>query len=166
MSQLQEQLSVHRRLREQIAQLFPEADEETLRDTLEGLTSLNEMLAEIVRSELDDEALAEALRQRLGDMRERLARLEVRIEVKRGTVAHAMDEARIPRLTLPEATVSLRELPPRLVVTDEASIPGAYWRAQPPKLDRKSLADALKAGAHAQGAVLSNGGVTIAVRVK
>lgn len=166
MSQLQQQLGVHGRLRELIAQRFPDVDEETLRDTLEGLTNLNEMLAEIVRSELDDEVLADALRQRLSDMRERLTRLEVRIEVKRATIAFAMEEAKIPRLTLPEATVSLRELPPRLVVTDEGAIPGAYWRPQAPKLDRKSLTDALKAGLSEPGALLSNGGVTIAVRVK
>ena len=41
-------------LRREIQERFPDADEETLQDTLEGLTDLNEMISAVVRSRLDD----------------------------------------------------------------------------------------------------------------
>ena len=40
---------------------IPDLDEETLADTLEGITDLREMLAELIRSALEDEALASGL---------------------------------------------------------------------------------------------------------
>ncbi len=48
------ELTYHEYLREQLRNEFPDIDEETLADTLEGLTNLNEMLGAVVRSHLDD----------------------------------------------------------------------------------------------------------------
>ena len=39
---------------------FPNFDEETLADTLEGITDLNEMIAAVIRSALVDEAFMPA----------------------------------------------------------------------------------------------------------
>ena len=47
-------------------------DEETVLDTLEGITDLHEMIAAVIRSALVDEALHAGLRFRLDDMKERL----------------------------------------------------------------------------------------------
>ncbi|HRI98855.1 MAG TPA: hypothetical protein PLZ93_24730, partial [Nocardioides sp.] len=47
-------------VREQLLAQIPDLDEETLADTLEGLSDLPQMLGEIVRSALEDEALAAA----------------------------------------------------------------------------------------------------------
>ena len=48
---------------------FPTVDEETVTDTLEGITDLHEMIAAVIRSALVDEALQLGLRTRLEDMR-------------------------------------------------------------------------------------------------
>ena len=65
-------------LRQKLLEAFPEADDETIRDTLEGITTLNELVAEIIRSALIDEGLQKGLRSRMDDMKERLSRLEHR----------------------------------------------------------------------------------------
>ena len=52
------ELNNFRLLRDHLLLQIPDIDPETLADTLEGITDLREMLAEIIRSALDDEALA------------------------------------------------------------------------------------------------------------
>ena len=44
-------------LKERLLIDFPGADDHTLRDTLEGITDLHEMIAAVIRSALVDEAL-------------------------------------------------------------------------------------------------------------
>ena len=45
------------RLRTELLSRLPNLDDDTLADTLEGITNLNEMLAQVIRSVLDDERL-------------------------------------------------------------------------------------------------------------
>ncbi len=160
------QLAEHEHLRAQLYSQFPDADDVSLRDTLEGLSNLPEMLATILRSHLDDLALTAALRTRINDMQGRLSRLEDRAEKKRALVASVMERVDLRKLTEPDFTVSLRPTVPPLVVTAEAEIPEAYWRPQPSKLDRRALIAALTAGRTVPGATLGNGGMTIAVRTR
>jgi hypothetical protein len=159
-------LKQHELLRQQLMVEFPTIDDETLRDTVEGLTNLPELLARILRSHLDDLALLAALRTRIVDMQERFARLEIRSDKKRALVASVMERADIKKLTEPDFTASLRQVPPGLVVVDERAIPEPFWRPQPPKLDRKGLLAALNAGRSVPGASLGNGSTTIAVRTR
>src|ERR1041384_7115223 len=87
---------------------FPEADEETLADTIEGASDLPQLLTAVLRSRLEDLSLAEALRQRLDVMRRRLERLEGRAEQKRVLVSTALQEAGIRKLVAAEFTAYLR----------------------------------------------------------
>jgi hypothetical protein len=52
------ELTHHQYLRSRLEEEFPDADEETLVDTLEGLSNLPDMLAEVCRSMLDDQAMS------------------------------------------------------------------------------------------------------------
>jgi hypothetical protein len=153
-------------LRERLKQDYPDIDDVTLSDTLEGISDLADQLGAVVRSALDDECLADALKARLADMRERLGRWQRRAERKRALVAEVMRDAGLPRLVTPEFTASVRPVPPGLVVTDESAIPPAYWVPQPAKLNRQELIGRLKAGTPVPGAGLSNGGSTLAVRTR
>jgi len=163
---IQHQLILHNHFRQRLREEFPDADDETFTDTLEGLTDLTDQLAEVIRSALEDEAFHGALKQRMGEMRERAARLALRAEKKRQLVTETMAHADIRRLSMPDITVSLRPGQGRLVVTEEGEIPNAFWNAQPPKLDRQGLVTALKAGESVPGAALGNPQPTISVRVK
>ncbi len=163
---IQHELTHHQYLRERLAADFPDADEECLRDTLEGLTNLTDLLAEVLRSALEDQAFGSALRSRVGDMQARLSRIEERGRKKRDLVCSVMERADVRKLTEPDLTVSLRPSRAPLVLTDESVIPRDYWKAQAPKLDRQGLIAALSAGRDVPGAILGNAPMTISVRTK
>ena len=153
-------------LRSRLVEAFPDADEESLADTLEGLSNLPDMLAEVCRSMLDDQALVSALRGRIGDMQERCGRVEVRARKKRDLVCSVMERADLKKVTEPDLTLSLRPARPPLAVVDEAAVPEAFWKPQPPKLDRQALIAALSAGQEVPGAILGNAPMSVSVRTK
>jgi hypothetical protein len=157
---------VHEGMRDYLRREFPHADDKTLSDTLEGLSELPAILATVLRSHLDDLAILAALRTRILDMQERFARIEYRAGKKRALVASVMERAGIKKLTEPDFTASLRDVPLGLIGIDQQKIPDPFWKPQPPKLDRKALAAALKAGEVVAGATLGNGSVTLAVRTR
>ena len=158
-------MAEHEALKAELRKAFVDIDDETLQDTLEGLSSLPEALAAIVRTYLEDLMLAAALGMRIADMQERLARFEARAEKKRALVTQVMERAELKKLLESDFTVSLRAVPPGLIVSDEAAIPAGYWK-QLPKLDRKTLLTDLKAGQVIPGAALGNGSTTISVRTR
>ena len=153
-------------LRERIMLTYPETDEETLWDTLEGITDLHEMIAAVIRSALVDEALHAGLRFRIDDMRERLSRLELRATKKRQLALEAMTEVGLSKLEQPDFTASARAGFPALLVIAEETIPEAYWLPQPPKLDRQAILGELKQGAEIPGAQMSNPKPVLSVRTK
>ena len=140
-------------LRSRLEEDFPEADEETLVDTLEGLSNLPDMLAEVCRSMLDDQAMVSALKSRIGDMQERCGRLEERARKKRELVCAVMERADLKKIMEPDLTVSLRPARPPLAMVDEELVPETFWKPQPPKLDRQGLIAALAAGRDVPGAI-------------
>src|SRR5262249_46117624 len=144
----------HKALALALARDFPEADEETLADTIEGASDLPGLLTAVLRSRLEDLSLAEALRHRLEVMRGRLERLVGRAEQKRVLVSSALQEAGIRKLVASEFTAYLRPSPSKLIVTDETLIPPEFWVPQQPRLDRQQLLAAVRSGREVPGANL------------
>jgi hypothetical protein len=153
-------------LKDRLVASYPEADDDTLTDTLEGITDLHEMIAAVIRSALVDDALSTGLRGRLNDMKERLKRLEERGAKKRQLALEAMDEVGLKKLQQPDFTASTRPGSPSLVVTTEDDVPSPYWVPQPPKLDRQALLGALKRGTDIPGVQLNNPKPVLVVRTK
>ena len=153
-------------LKQRILVNYPQADEETLTDTLEGITDLHEMIAAVIRSALVDEALHFGLCSRLGEMKERLSRLELRANKKRELALEAMTEVGLTKLEQPDFTASARAGSPALVVIAEDRIPQAYWLRQPPKLDRQAILGELKRGIEVPGAQMKNPKPVLSVRTK
>src|SRR6186997_1361982 len=106
-------------LRRRLLEADPDIDEKTLFDTLEGATDLHEAIAAVIRSALEDEALAKALRARIEDMRQRLSRIELTAEAKREAALNAMERADMVKLTAPDFTASIRINPPSLLIISE-----------------------------------------------
>jgi hypothetical protein len=165
-STLRHDLHLYTYLRQKLIEAFPDADDDTIRDTLDGITTLHELIAEIIRSALVDEALQTGLRTRLQDMKERLSRLETRSVTKRELAIHAMHEAGLKKLEQPDFTASTRSGPPSLVVIAEDEIPQTYWVPQPSKLDRQAVLGGLKRGEEISGVQLSNAKPVLSVRTK
>src|SRR5438477_154404 len=156
----------HTLLRDRIRSTDPEIDEETLADTVEGLTDLHEILAAIVRSALDDEALAGGLKERVGTMQGRLERLQERAAKRRDIAREVMVESEIKKITAPDFTVSIRPGSPALVVVEEGAIPASFWESRDPRLNRQALLAELKQGSEIAGVQLSNPQPVLSVRTK
>ena len=166
MDQLNFAATTYRAVRERIRALDPKLDEQTLVDTVEGLTDLHEILAAIVRAALADEALATGLKGRIAEMQERLERLQERAAKRRQVVKDTMVELDLKKLTAPDFSASIRPGMPALLVIDEAAVPSIYWEPREPRLDRQGLLAELKQGAEITGVTLSNPEPVLSVRTK
>ena len=166
MNQLNFSATTYRAVRERIRAQDPALDEQTLADTVEGLTDLHEILAAIVRAALADEALATGLKSRITEMQERLERLQERAAKRRQVVKDTMVELDLKKLTAPDFSASIRPGMPALLVIDEAAVPSIYWEPREPRLDRQGLLAELKQGAEITGVTLSNPEPVLSVRTK
>jgi hypothetical protein len=153
-------------IRDRLLAEDPELDDRTLADTVEGLTDLHEIVEAIVRSALEDEALATGLKSRIGEMQGRLERLEDRSSKRRQIARDVMTEIDLKKLVAPDFTVSIRPGSPALVVIDETAIPGVFFEPREPRLNRMALLSELKGGAEIAGAQLSNPTPVLSVRTK
>ena len=156
----------HERLKLKLLTEFPDLDDETLNDTLEGISDLNEIIAELLRSALADQAMAEGLKLRIEDMRLRLDRLTGNARKKRLLALDAMAEASIKKLMQPDFTASIRKGQPVLQVDSDDNIPEDFWIPQPARLDRVALINALKQGTQIRGASLTESEPSLAIRTK
>ncbi|MEJ2375546.1 MAG: siphovirus Gp157 family protein [Pseudolabrys sp.] len=156
----------YRAIRDRIRAEDPEVDEETLADTVEGLTDLHEIIAALLRYALADEALAAGLKGRIAEMEDRRDRLEDRASKRRQIAKDVMVELDLKKLQAPDFTASIRPGTPALMVIDEAAVPSIYWEPREPRLNRQGLVSDVKQGAEITGVSLSNPEPVLSVRTK
>ena len=156
----------YRAIRDRIRAEDPQIDEQTLADTVEGLTDLHEIIAAIIRSALADEALATGLKSRIADMQERLDRLQDRASKRRQVAKDVMIDLDLKKITAADFSVSIRAGLPSLMVIDEAAVPSIYWQPSAPRLKRQELLSELKDGSEIEGVALSNPEPVLSVRVR
>jgi hypothetical protein len=82
----------YRTIRDRIQAEDPQIDQQTLADTVEGLTDLHEVLTAIIRAALTDQALAIGLEGRIDEMQARRDRLQDRATKRRQIAKDVMIE--------------------------------------------------------------------------
>lgn len=141
-------------------------DPRLILDMIEGETDLAEACVAVLEECNEDEILIEGLKAKLAELQTRKGRMEKSVETRRNIILMAMEKAGLGTIKSPLGTMSATATPPKTTVSDEALIPARFWKPSDPKLDRSALGEALKAGETIPGASLSNGGVTLTIRVK
>ncbi len=159
-------VTTYRAIRDRIRAEDPQIDEQTLADTVEGLTDLHEIVTAIIRSALADETLATALKGRIAEMQGRLDRLQDRASKRRQIAKDVMVELDLKKLTASDFTASIRPGMPALMVIDEAAVPSIYWEPRDPRLNRQGLVADLKQGTEITGVALSEPEPVLSVRVR
>jgi len=165
-AQLQNEALHYRRVADELKQRYDALDDETLRDTLEGISNLPEMLEAIIRSSLEDDLMAVGLKARLDQMQLRMERYKARYERKREIAAWVMQTSGLTKLEVPDFSLYLRDGALRLAIVEEGAIPQSYLVPQPAKIDRVKLMEELRRGQAVPGAALAAGQPYIAVRLK
>jgi hypothetical protein len=159
------ELDKHKRLREELLQRWPPLaeDAETLDNTLEGVSTLPEAIAAILRSRREDLAFTEALAVQIKQMEARKARLAERADRKKGLALWAMIEGDLKRIDAPDLAAWTGMSQAKVIIPDESKLP-TYWQRVKTEPDKKKIGEALRAGLPVTGASLGNPQPTIIVK--
>lgn len=141
-----------------------EEDDQLKQDMLEGETDLLRILSKLVNNERDADALAKAVAGRISDLQARKARAERRKEAMRSLMFRLMKAAALPKLVLPEATLSVGKKAATVEIVDEDALPDNVVRITRAP-DKKAIADLLKSGEEVPGAKMGEPGESLTVRV-
>jgi len=134
-------------------------------DPADAEADLMGKLHAVLRGAIEAERLAKSCGEMLDDLKERKERFNARSEKLRGAAFACMDVLGAQKLEFADLTASLKQNPPRTIITDEAAIPDQYWKVAR-SLDKAAMNAALKSGFAIAGAELSNQLPTIQIRVK
>lgn len=130
-------------------------DDQTLIDTLDGMSDLHEKIAALVRDSVRIKAMANALKIIIDDNAVRRHRFEAKAERLRALASWALQEADIPKLESPDMTISNYIGPPHVIITDADAVPDEFCKFErTPK--KQEIADELKSGRFVPYAVWSN----------
>lgn len=138
-SSLDAAVVTHKGLAEQVRQMFPGEDEESLADTVEGLTTIDEAITAVVRAALEREAMAKALGELIEGMTNRKARLLAGAQSMRAAALNAMQECGLKKLQAPDMSLSANPGKAKLVITDEARVPDEFVKVER-SLKKKEIA--------------------------
>lgn len=139
-------------------------DDEAWLLALESETNVEELLTQIIRQIEDTKALVVGTKDRFEELKARKDRFESRVESLRALAFKLMEAAELPKLELPEATLSIRSVPPSVMVTDEEKLPDIACKFER-KPDKAKIKELLSSGLVA-GATMSNGSKSLSIRIK
>ena len=146
---------------------FPDLsdDDHLLLGTLEGETDFYEFIAKALNTKLEAETMVAAIDQRMMDLASRKARYERQAKAMRHLIKGIMESAGQTKITLPEASLSIRDGQPSVHVTDVNALPQGFYHVER-KADKARLKPALLAGEIIPGAELVIGETSLTIRLK
>jgi hypothetical protein len=140
-------------------------DERLYLDTLEGETDLYELTRRLLGQIEDDEGVQAILAEQIADRTARKQRADERVKHHREAIMTLIQCAGLDKLTLPEATLSVRDVPPKPIVTDEAAVPDDFCKVTR-KPDMAAIKAGVETGAAIPGVSFDNGGNSLTIRRK
>jgi hypothetical protein len=146
--------------------LYPElAEDETLRaDSIEAETEAIDVLRKIEQARRDAAAMAGAIATSIADLELRQKRFERREQAMRELAFKLMQIADLRKLEMPEATYSVRAVPPSVLITDEGALPDAAFKFVK-TVSKTQIKKLLQSGPVA-GATMTNGAMTLSIRTR
>lgn len=141
-------------------------DDEVLRaDMLEGSSELVEFLRRLERARQEAKTNSAALAEHIKELELRKYRFDQREKAMRALALKLLFAANAEKpVVFPEATYGMKKVPPAVVIVDEDQLPDAACKFER-KPDRAAIKSMLEIG-EVPGATMSNGGRTLAIRVK
>lgn len=143
---------------------FPDlAEDGDLRaDMLEGETDLHKIVERCLNERQEADTMANAIKEREGDLRARRTRFERKADAMKRLMKDLMEYADLPKLALPEATLSLRDPMPSVNVINVDDLPQGYFKLTK-TADKNAIKEHIMAGEKIPGAelVLGESGLTI-----
>ncbi len=149
-------VSSHCALVSAIREAFPDEDDESLADTIEGESDLPEAIVRVLRAALEREAMAKAITDELvARLTYRAHRLKAGAASMRAAALQAMQEGGLPSIKAVDMSVSVGRGKPKVIITEEGLIPAALGKiVRTP--DKTAIAAELAAGHDIPGATLGN----------
>ena len=140
-------------------------DEDDWSLALASETELDDMLTKLIRMIDDARALSDGTEGRIKELQARRDRFDRRVEAYRSLILKLMTAAGLPKRELPEATISVRAAIPKVLITDETALPDILCTfIRKPNLTKiKAL---MADGTVCAGATMTNGGETLAIRIR
>lgn len=135
-------------------------DEQTIQDTLEGLSGdLEEKGINVAKYMRNLEVSAEQIKQAEAQMAARRKAIEKRVDGLKRYLKENMERTGITKIECPYFVISIKNNPEAVTVDDEESIPRDYFKEIPVsyQLDKALVKQALKDGYEVPGAHLSRG---------
>jgi hypothetical protein len=132
-----------------------DGDDSMLADMLEGETDLFEFLTAATQEIDEAEAFAETCNLLISKYKRRKERLEHRVERLRDLMLKLLQESGLKTHKLATTTLSVRNGPRKVIVTNESELPDEYFRiTRKPNLT--AIHERIDQGVAVPGAVLSN----------
>lgn len=146
---------------------FPELEEDSsLRaDMIDGETDFNKLISIALEQRSEAASMSDAIKSRIGDLSTRKARFDKKADTMKAVIHSLMDAAKLDKLALPEATISILSPREKVEILNAEELPQGYYTTEI-KPDKKAILAALKSGNQIPGAELALGEESLMVRMK
>jgi hypothetical protein len=152
---LRQLVPAHQAIVDRIREMYPEATEDDLLDTIEGESNLQDAIIAVMRHAIEREATGKALGDLIDRMTARKRRLEEGARSLRSAALQAMQESGLKKLPAPDFSLSVGQTKPKIIITDDKAVPDHFCKIERSP-SKTMIADEFAAGRDVPGATRGN----------